>query len=140
MSTNPTFQRYIPKLDDPQADQAFQLAFKGLKDLNDAFVALHNRTLTAETNITNITQTVTGGGSTPSINIGLVNQQTADYQIQNTDLGGLVVFTGAGPYTATLNPAVTLPFFTSILNLSAADLTVVPGTISGGTPSVINLI
>jgi hypothetical protein len=139
MATNPTFQRYIPKLDDPQADQAFQLAFKGLKDLNDAIAAIHSRTTNAETNITTITQQVSSGTSTGGTTLPVnVNQQVADYALQNSDFGGLVVFSDAGPYTLTLNPGVTRPFYSSILNLSAADLTVVPGTIPDGTASVIN--
>lgn len=140
MTLNPTFFRHIPKLDDPKMDLAVRIAFEGIKDLSDAVVAVHDRTTTAETNITNITQRVdsgtSSGGTTLPVN---VNQQVADYALQNSDFGGLVVFTGVGPYTATLNPSVSRPWYSSILNLSAADLTVLPGDASG-TATVINAV
>lgn len=122
MSTNPTFQRFIPKMDDPKTDQAIQLAFKGLKDLNDAIVAIHSRTTTVETTVTNITNATTTTETGTTLPAG-VNQQSADYSLQNSDFGGIVVFQGSGPYAVTLNSGITTPFFCTVLNLAAADLT-----------------
>lgn len=101
---------------------------QGILDLNQAIASLHSQVQTNATNVKNVTQqinasTTTITGTTLPVN---VNQQTADYILQQSDFGGLVVFSGTGPYALTLNNGISRPFFGAALNLSSGNITVAP--------------
>jgi hypothetical protein len=123
---NPTANRYPIKHPDPVINQGFTVMQNGILDLNQAVVALTSKVNENTTNITNISTTqiaATTGTTTGSQFPVNVNQQAADYIIQQSDAGGVVVFSGTGPYTATLNNGVNRPFYTAILNMSSAVIT-----------------
>lgn len=101
---------------------------QGILDLNNAVAALKSQLTSTQSTVTNITQqvnasTTTVTGTTLPVN---VNQQTADYTLQQSDFGGIVVFTGAGPYVVTPNQSIAKPFFTSVLNLSSGNVSITP--------------
>lgn len=128
MTLNPTTFRFPFKHPDDLTDQGFRLMQQGILDLNQAIASLHSQVQTNATNVKNITQqvnasTTTITGTTLPVN---VNQQTADYILQQTDFGGVVVFSGTGPYALTPNQGITQPFFTSVLNLSSGNVVVTP--------------
>jgi hypothetical protein len=109
--------------------------FNANVDVQQAIVAMNAKVqaLTSQvTTATTIASTVipstpSTGGSFP-VN---VNEQTADYVLQQTDVAGLNYFTGTGPYALELNVGVVKPFYTSVLNLSSGIITATPTSGSG---------
>ncbi|HEY6026261.1 MAG TPA: hypothetical protein VIV09_05110 [Pseudolabrys sp.] len=140
MSNTPS-NRYPYQHPDPKTDLGFRLLFNSSADLNQAIVTLTEKVASVQTQVTTVNNTVTSQTTTTNTTTSdlpvNVTQQTADYVLQQTDAGGLVVFTGTGPYNLTLNVAVAKPFFCACLNLSSGNITAAPT--SGSSRLVNNL-
>lgn len=135
MSNEPTSFRLPFKHPDALTDQGFRIMQQGILDLNQAIAQLHTNATATQNAVTNVTNRVDASTTNisyagPPVN---VNQQTADYSCQQTDFGGLIVFSGTGPYALTLNPAVTQPFYTAVLNLSSGNVVASPAV-----PNLVN--
>lgn len=138
MSNNPTSFRFPFALPDdihPAVKDALRLTYQGVKDLNDAIVALVPKVGTGTTQAvsqTTVIQTGSGGGGGggggSSSTLGVVNPQTAAYTIQQTDFGAMVLLSGAGPYPISLNSLIATPFLTLIANQGSATCTLTPTT------------
>lgn len=143
MSSNPTSFRFPFQLTgkiDAEAEQAIRYAFQGLKDANDAFAALtpmvnSNTAAISALRTSVVTQGSTTSGSTVTVNIGSVNDQSGNiaYSLQGSDFGAMVVVDTASPFALALNNAVNSPFFAVISNLGAGLITATPisGTVNG---------
>jgi hypothetical protein len=130
MSTNLPSNRYPYQHPDPHTDNGFRLLFNQGTDLYQAIVAMNAKVATLTSQVTTVTATsTTTTPSTPSIPGSFpvnVNEQTADYILQQTDVAGLNYFTGTGPYALELNVGVVKPFYASVLNLSSGVITATP--------------
>jgi hypothetical protein len=130
MSTNLPSNRYPYQHPDPHTDNGFRLLFNANTDVQQAITALNAKVVSLTSQVTTATTVVTTTkASTPSTGGSFpvnVNEQTADYVIQQTDVAGLNYFTGTGPYALELNVGVVKPFYTSVLNLSSGIITATP--------------
>lgn len=145
MSTNPPSFRLpfiLPDGDEdakvhPAVAQAIRYCFNGLLDINQAIPLLKTQigAATAST-ASSTTNTVTAGGGTSSSSsgAGTVNQQSANYTLQSSDFGALIVMSGA---VLTLNNAVGTPFYVVIENAGGGNLTL---TSTAGSVNLNQLI
>jgi hypothetical protein len=135
MSINLPSNRYPYQHPDPHTDNGFRLLFNANTDVQQAIVAMNAKVVALTSQVTTATTTVTTTkASTPSTGGSFpvnVNEQTADYVLQQTDVAGLNYFTGTGPYALELNVGVVRPFYTSVLNLSSGAITATPTSGSG---------
>lgn len=126
---------------------AHRNAYQGILDLNQAIASLKSQqTSTTNTTTTATTTTAsTSSGSetvvsnTSTTTIGYVNDQTGvtSYTTVQSDYGKYIILDDASAIAVTLSvssssPAITVPWFTSILNYGAGTATLTPinGTIS----------
>jgi hypothetical protein len=126
---------------------AHRNAFQGILDLNQAIASLKSQqTSTTKTSTTATTTTAsTSSGSetvvsnTSTTTIGYVNDQSGvtAYTTVQSDYGKYIILDDASAIAVTLSvssssPAITVPWFTSILNYGAGTATLTPinGTIS----------
>jgi hypothetical protein len=135
MSINLPSNRYPYQHPDPHTDQGFRLLMNANTDTQQAIVLINAKVAALTSQVTTATTTVTTTkASTPSTGGSFpvnVNEQTADYVLQQTDVAGLNYFTGTGPYALELNVGVVKPFYTSVLNLSSGIITATPTAASG---------
>lgn len=113
-----------------QVQQAVRYAFSGTKDLNDAIIALNNKTSSSTTTIVNTTGGTSGGGGGGSVasSIGLVNQQTTGaYTLVTGDFGAIVVLDTAPTFAISL-ASFTTPFYAIISNQCSGIATLTPET------------
>lgn len=128
------------------AKSAHRNAFQGILDLNQAVASLKSQLTSATTTTTSSgTSTTTSSSSqtvvsnTATTTIGYVNDQTGvtAYTALQSDYGKYIIFDDASAIAVTLSvsssaPAITVPWYTNILNYGAgtATLTPISGTIS----------
>lgn len=129
------------------AKTAHRNAYQGILDLNQAVAALKSQQTSSTTTTTATTTSTasTSSGSetvvsnTSTITIGYVNDQSGvtAYTTVQSDYGKYIILDDASAIAVTLSvssssPAITVPWFTSILNYGAgtATLTPITGTIS----------
>jgi hypothetical protein len=114
---------------------AIRYAFSGLKDVNDAIVALSKKTGTGSSTATSSATSVVGGGGSGSSasSIGLVNQQTTGtYTLGSGDFGAIIVLDTTATFAVTL-ASFTTPFYAIISNQCSGLATLTPqtGTVNG---------
>jgi hypothetical protein len=130
------------------AKTAHRNAFQGILDLNQAVASLKSQLTSTTTTTTTATTTSTASTSsgsetvvtnTSTTTIGYVNDQSGvtAYTTVQSDYGKYIILDNASAIAVTLSvssssPAITVPWFTSILNYGAgtATLTPITGTIS----------
>jgi len=117
---------------DPQVREALRYIHNGVKDLNDAIVAVVPKLggSSAGPSVVQAAATITTStGSVPGT-IGNVNKQAGTfYALRATDFGALVVLGNASPVAVSLdNSLVTPPFYTVIENLGPSVATLTPAT------------
>jgi hypothetical protein len=142
----------------PEAEQAIQRIYDGLKDHDQAITTLAGKTTsTTSTSSSSTASTASAAASTAATvkastvaaavsassamiasTFGNVNQQSANYTVQSTDYGSLVTFQNSGPVTAMLNQAVATNYFGAVQNNGTAAVTLMPGTNPTGAPAQIN--
>src|SRR5271163_2854614 len=143
----PTFRYpFISEIaDQPVGVQnAHRAAFQGIQDLQQAVTALNTKVGTTTTSTpTATTETVNSFAQTvitASDVIGMVNNQTGvtSYTTLQSDYGAFILFNDASPIAVALaglstSPAVSLPWFTSIINSGTGTVTITPavGLING---------
>src|SRR5271156_510912 len=130
----------------PQGVQnAHRAAFQGIQDLQQAVTALNTKMGTSTStspsttviNNTSFAETVIAASTV----IGAVNNQTGvtTYTTLQSDYGAFILFNDASPIAVSLSglstsPAVSLPWFTSMINSGTGTVTITPltGLIEGG--------
>jgi len=139
MSANqPTSFRYpfaLPEDIHPQIKNALRLTYQGVKDLNDAIVALTPKVNANTASVKTVIQSVAIAGSSPPASFpvfGKVNLQPnltpGAYTTVQSDLAGLVVVNSAIPFAYTLNSGLMTPFFVTAFNIGTANVTATPST------------
>lgn len=142
MANQPTSFRHpfhLPESVDPQVAAALRYLHNGMKDVNDAVVAMVPKLGTGAKVVASSsspqTVVVASGGSTPGTSsVGTVNQQYGtNYAIRNSDFGALVVLGNPAPVALSLdNTLVTNPFYCVVENIGVGLVTVTPvsGTVN----------
>src|SRR5277367_5974525 len=128
------------------AQNAHRAAFQGIQDLQQAVTALNTKvgTTSASTTATPTIETVNSFAQTviaASTVIGTVNNQTGvtSYTTLQSDYGAFILFNDTSPIAVSLSglstsPAVSLPWFTNMINSGTGTVTITPltGLIEGG--------
>jgi hypothetical protein len=129
----------------PGAQNAHRAAFQGIQDLQQAVTALNTKvgssssttSGTTTINETSFSQTVIAASTV----IGKVNNQSGvtTYTTLQSDYGAFIIFDDTSPIAVTLStlstsPAISLPWYTSIINSGTGTVTLTPasGLIEGG--------
>src|SRR5271156_6941026 len=144
----PTFRYpFISEIADQPigVQNAHRAAFQGIQDLQQAVTALNTKVGTTTTSTPTPTmETVNSFAETviaASTVIGTVNNQTGvtSYTTLQSDYGAFILFNDASPIAVNLSglspsPAVSLPWFTSMINSGMGTVTITPmtGLIEGG--------
>lgn len=115
----------------PEVQQAIRYAFSGLKDVNDAIVALSQKANTTTTTVSTTTAGSGGGSTSPTAaSIGVVNEQsTGAYTLVSGDFGAIVVLDTAPTFALTLSSFKT-PFYAIISNQCAGVATLAPDSLT----------
>lgn len=119
---------------DPELENAVEFCFNGLVTHEQAFAKIGTSKTAAATSstTTETVQTSTENTVVITSTIGMVNDQTGNtvYATQQSDYGGFILLSDASAIAVTLTQGtqITVPWYTSIINLGAGAATLTPAT------------